>query len=151
MTSLLNIFSLGFEIYNMQLISMGGEFVMINRTKLGYEVSSKKKKLLINEKANINDELETLKAVDREKKLSRQRYEIHSQMSSIKTATILSGIGLLICGLSIGLSYDLPPCGLNTYETGNGVCGDCLAGLGDTCKECTSQNYCSKCKAGYMQ
>jgi len=35
-------------------------------------------------------------------------------------------------------AYELNKCGLNTFETGNGVCEDCLVGLGVTCKECTS-------------
>lgn len=47
-TSLLNIFFVCIEIYHMQLMSDGGDFLIVNRSKLGYDVVPKKKKHLTN-------------------------------------------------------------------------------------------------------
>lgn len=122
---------------------------MVNRSKIGYELEKKKRSA--HEKPNMNEVLETLKAEQREKKLNFRRFYKHKTCSSIWTSLALSCFFLLIAGISTGVPFEIPDCGKNTYDTGNGVCGDCLAGLGDTCQACTARNYCSECKPGYLQ
>jgi hypothetical protein len=58
----------------MQLMSLGGEFIIIDRSKLGYEILDKTKKKKPNEVPNINENIETLKAVSRENKLAFRRF-----------------------------------------------------------------------------
>ena len=58
---------------------------------------------------------------------------------------------LLVFSLWSGLGYEMTDCGVNTYDSGLGVCEDCLDGLGITCKQCNTQDVCSTCKPGYMQ
>jgi hypothetical protein len=59
-TSILSLLILGFEVYYNQIMSLGGEFSIIDRSKLGYELE--KRKRTAHEKPNMNEEIETLKA-----------------------------------------------------------------------------------------
>ena len=72
-------------------------------------------------------------------------------MSSLKIASLLMCVALLIFWPASANSFELKPCGTNTYDTGKGVCNDCLQGLGVTCEECNARTFCNVCKPGYMQ
>lgn len=95
--------------------------------------------------------MDTLKSEKRERLYNLKRYLFHRVLSNFALIFLLQISLCVTFGLVSFLSFDLQDCGLNTYDTGEGVCNDCLSVLGITCKECTSQKICDVCKPGYLQ
>jgi len=72
-------------------------------------------------------------------KESELRKAMFSNFKQRRFVTKFMIFWVVLFGLINLLAYSLEPCTLNTYDTGEGVCNDCLGDLGITCQECTSK------------
>ena len=139
-----------FEIYYYQVMSTGDGFFLVNRSKLGYEIINQDKKKKASNQDPQEESLVTIEAPKREKARNRQRYYIHESLTKFRVVGCFQIITFLFFLLISLFAFSLADCGTNTFDTGQGVCKDCLNGLGITCAECSSQDVCDNCKKGYM-
>ena len=123
---------------------------MFNKSHIGYQIIEPKKKGAKSADNKAEDPIEPteIEELDDQQKFRNAVYE---QSRDIKSIFVLQLVLLIIFSLWSGLGYDMRDCGINTYDSGLGICEDCLHGLGITCGECYNQDTCSTCKRGYMQ
>ena len=121
------------EVALMQLVSNGGSYFLLNKTHIGYEIIEPKKKAKEEERspAPALEVMPISKEDLHEQK--RLRTAIFEQSSSMKCVCFFQLIFISLFALTSFSAFSLNDCGINTYDSGLGVCKDCLNDLGITC------------------
>ena len=158
--SLVNVLNVVGELSLIQLLSQGDSYFIWNRSYLGYKVIDHKKSKKVSLEKQREEALAQQQLAETSFIHERTDYTLDKDQSLrtllIEKATTRSNamkVMLLFVTVFVVLSnftYELDPCGLNTFDTGGGVCQECLSGLGVTCAECSSKQACDVCKDGYM-